>query len=153
MVIVEGRCTMARSSSIRSKLFIGWHKSIVSSDCSDTMVWFGQILLYLHFYHPVYIILDKSSLNIWNILVDLSRVQCLECESQSMNQILYSLSSLGYYFNYLIIFRVRSSFFSIGHQRTLGITPVNPSYWSWSTLSQSLQKKSLFITFYADDIW
>ena len=22
------------------------------------MVWFGQLLLYLHFYHPVYIILD-----------------------------------------------------------------------------------------------
>ena len=32
MVIVEGCCTMARSSSFRSKLFIGWHKSIVSSD-------------------------------------------------------------------------------------------------------------------------
>ena len=47
MVIVEGRWTMARSSSFRSKLFIGWHKSIVSSDWSDTMVWFGQILLYL----------------------------------------------------------------------------------------------------------
>ena len=30
----------------------------MSSDWSDTMVWFGQILLYLHFYHPVYIILD-----------------------------------------------------------------------------------------------
>ena len=26
MVIVEGCCTMARSSSFRSKLFIGWHK-------------------------------------------------------------------------------------------------------------------------------
>lgn len=35
---------------IRSKLFIGWHKSIVSSDWSDTMVWFGQILLYLTFH-------------------------------------------------------------------------------------------------------
>ena len=34
---------------IRSKLFITWHKSIVSSDWSDTMVWFGQILLYLSF--------------------------------------------------------------------------------------------------------
>ena len=34
---------------IRSKLFNGWHKSIVSSDWSDTMVWFGQILLYLSF--------------------------------------------------------------------------------------------------------
>ena len=39
MVIVEGCCTMARSSSFRSKLYIGWHKSIVSSDWSDTMVW------------------------------------------------------------------------------------------------------------------
>ena len=29
----------------------------MSSDWSDTMVWFGQILLYLHFYHPIYIIL------------------------------------------------------------------------------------------------
>ena len=54
MVIVEGCCTMARSSSFRSKLFIGWRKSIVSSDWSDTMVCFGQILLYLHFYHPLY---------------------------------------------------------------------------------------------------
>ena len=42
---------------IRSKLFIGWHKSIVSSDWSDTMVWFGQILLYLSFYHPIYMII------------------------------------------------------------------------------------------------
>ena len=57
MVIVEGHCTMARSSSIRSKLFIGWHKSIVSSDWSDTMVWFGQILLYFNFYHPIHMIL------------------------------------------------------------------------------------------------
>ena len=57
MVIVEGCCTMARSSSYRSKLFIGWHKSIVSSDWSDTMVWFGQILLYFNYYHPVYMIL------------------------------------------------------------------------------------------------
>ena len=30
-------------------IIIGWHKSIVSSDWSDTMVWFGQILLYLSF--------------------------------------------------------------------------------------------------------
>ena len=57
MVIVEGRCTMARSSSFRSKLLIGWHKSIVSSDWSDTMVWFGQILLYFNYYHPIYMIL------------------------------------------------------------------------------------------------
>ena len=49
MVIVEGCCTMARLSSFRSKLFIGWHKRIVSSDWSDTMVWFGPILLYLSF--------------------------------------------------------------------------------------------------------
>ena len=34
--------------------------SIVSSDWSDTLVWFGQILLYLHFYHPVYIILGLN---------------------------------------------------------------------------------------------
>ena len=33
----------------------------MSSDFSDTMVWFGQILLYLHFYHPVYIILATDS--------------------------------------------------------------------------------------------
>ena len=57
MVIVEGRCTMARSSSFRSKLFIGWHKSIVSSDWSDTMVWFGQILLYFNYCHPIHMIL------------------------------------------------------------------------------------------------
>ena len=61
MAIVEGRCTMARSSSFRSKLFIGWHKSIVSSDWSDTMVWFGQILLLLYFYHPIYMILGDHT--------------------------------------------------------------------------------------------
>ena len=53
MVIVEGCCTMARSSSFRRKLFIGWHKSIVSSNWSDTMVWFGQILLYFNYCHPI----------------------------------------------------------------------------------------------------
>ena len=26
----------------------------MSSDWSDTMVWFDQILLYLSFYHPIY---------------------------------------------------------------------------------------------------
>ena len=61
MVIVEGCCTMARLSSFRSKLFIGWHKSIVSSDWSDTIVWFGQILLYLSFCHPIYMILAPST--------------------------------------------------------------------------------------------
>ena len=50
---------MARSSSFRSKLFIDWHKSIVSSDWSDTMVWFGQILLYLSF----------TILYIWSLLI------------------------------------------------------------------------------------
>ena len=29
----------------------------MSSDWSDTMVWFGQILLYLYFYPPIYMIL------------------------------------------------------------------------------------------------
>ena len=58
MAIVEGRCTMARSSSFRSKLFIGWHKSIVSSDWSDTMVWIGQILLLLYFSNPIHMIID-----------------------------------------------------------------------------------------------
>ena len=29
----------------------------MSSDWSDTMVWFGQILLYLCFYHPIDMIL------------------------------------------------------------------------------------------------
>ena len=58
MAIVEGSCTMARSSSFRSKLFIGWHKSIVSSDYSDTMVWFGQILLYFNYCHPIHMILE-----------------------------------------------------------------------------------------------
>ena len=38
-------------------MIIGWHKSIVSSDWSDTMVWFVQILLLLYFYHPIYMIL------------------------------------------------------------------------------------------------
>ena len=61
MVIVEGCCTMARSPSFRSKLIIGWHKSIVSSDWSDTMVWFGQILLYIpFFYHPIYMIIGQD---------------------------------------------------------------------------------------------
>ena len=41
MAIIEGRCTMARSTSFRSKLFIGWHKSIVSSDWS--IQWFGLV--------------------------------------------------------------------------------------------------------------
>ena len=47
MVIVEGHCTKLTSSSLHT--YIGWHKSIVSSDWSDTMVWFGQILLLLSF--------------------------------------------------------------------------------------------------------
>ena len=33
----------------------------MSSDWSDTMVWFGQILLSLSFYHPIYMILDYLS--------------------------------------------------------------------------------------------
>ena len=37
------------------------HKSIVSSDWSDTMVWFGQILLLLYFYHPIHMIIDSTS--------------------------------------------------------------------------------------------
>ena len=61
MVIVEGR--HGKVIFIRSKLFIGCHKSIVSSDWSDTMVWFGQILLYLYFYHPIYMIIDIT----WSI--------------------------------------------------------------------------------------
>ena len=32
--------------------------SIVSSDWSDKMVWFGQILLLLYFYHPMHMILE-----------------------------------------------------------------------------------------------
>ena len=59
MVIVKGCCTMARSSSLGANGFIGWHKSIVSSDWSDTMVWFGQILLYFNYYHPIHMILDN----------------------------------------------------------------------------------------------
>jgi len=47
---VEGRCTQLTSSSLHTYIIIGWHKSIVSSDWSDTMVWFGQILLYLTFH-------------------------------------------------------------------------------------------------------
>ena len=54
MVKVEGRCTQLTSSSLHTYIIIGWHKSIVSSDWSDTMVWFGQILLLLYFYHPIY---------------------------------------------------------------------------------------------------
>ena len=50
MVIVEGCCTKLTSSSLHTYIIIGWHKSIVSSDWSDTMVWFGQILLYLTFH-------------------------------------------------------------------------------------------------------
>ena len=29
----------------------------MSSDWSDTLVWFGQILLLLYFYHPIYMII------------------------------------------------------------------------------------------------
>ena len=47
MVIVEGRRTMARSSSLGANCSLVDTK--VSSDWSDTMVWFGQILLYLSF--------------------------------------------------------------------------------------------------------
>ena len=50
MVKVEGRCTQLTLSSLHTYIIIGWHKSIVSSDWSDTMVWFGQILLYLTFH-------------------------------------------------------------------------------------------------------
>ena len=57
MVIVEGRCDQLTLSLLHTYIIIGWHKSIVSSDWSDTMVWFGQILLYLCFYHPIYMIL------------------------------------------------------------------------------------------------
>ena len=49
MVIVEGICDQLTSSSLHTYIIIGWHKSIVSSDWSDTMVWFGQILLLLYF--------------------------------------------------------------------------------------------------------
>ena len=49
MVIVEGRCDQLTSSSLHTYVIIGWHKSIVSSDWSDTMVWFGQIFLLLSF--------------------------------------------------------------------------------------------------------
>ena len=58
MVIVEGHCTMARSSSW-SKLFIGWHKSIVCSDWSDTMVWLNIAVPF--FYHPIDMILVSTS--------------------------------------------------------------------------------------------
>ena len=57
MVIVEGRCDQLTLSSLHTYIIIGWHKSIVSSDWSDTLVWFGQILLLLYFYHPIYMIL------------------------------------------------------------------------------------------------
>ena len=60
MVIVEGRCDQLTSSSLYTYIIIGWHKSIVSSDWSDTMVWFGQILLYLYFYPPIYMILGRN---------------------------------------------------------------------------------------------
>ena len=61
MVIVEGRCDQLTSSSLHTYIIIGWHKSIVSSDWSDTMVWFGQILLLLYFYHPIYMILASNT--------------------------------------------------------------------------------------------
>ena len=56
---VEGRCTQLTLSSLHTYIIIGWHKSIVSSDWSDTMVWFGQILLYFNYYHPLHMILGK----------------------------------------------------------------------------------------------
>ena len=34
----------------------------MSSDWSDTLVWFGQILLLLYFYHPIYMIIGKICL-------------------------------------------------------------------------------------------
>ena len=60
---VEGRCTQLTSSSLHTYIIIGWHKSIVSSDWSDTMVWFGQILLYLSF----------TILYIWSLVVAVLR--------------------------------------------------------------------------------
>ena len=59
MVIVEGRCDQLTLSSLHTYIIIGWHKSIVSSDWSDTMVWFGQILLLLSFTILYIISLDK----------------------------------------------------------------------------------------------
>ena len=57
---VEGRCTQLTLSSLHTYIIIGWHKSIVSSDWSDTMVWFGPILLYLSF-----------TIYIWSLVVSL----------------------------------------------------------------------------------
>ena len=74
---VEGRCTQLTSSSLHTYIIIGWHKSIVSSDWSDTMVWFGQILLYLTF-HILYIwslVLGKVTNKIFKKLIQLRRHQ------------------------------------------------------------------------------
>ena len=60
MVIVEGRCDQLTSSSLHTYIIIGWHKSKVTSDWLHTLVWFGQILLLLYFYHPIYMILVFS---------------------------------------------------------------------------------------------
>ena len=80
MVKVEGRCTQLMSSSLHKYIIIGWHKSIVSSDWSDTMVWFGQILLYLTF-HILYIwslAWSNSAYNLlWSICHLLSLLQSL----------------------------------------------------------------------------
>ena len=67
MVIVEGCCDQLMSSSLHTYIIISWHKSIVSSDWSDTMVWFGQILLLLSFYHPIYMIIGRDGT--WAILM------------------------------------------------------------------------------------
>ena len=67
MVIVEGRCTKLQLL-ISYILIIGWHKSIVSSDWSDTMVWFGQILLLLSF----------TILYIWSLELWEKKVSCHE---------------------------------------------------------------------------
>ena len=37
----------------------------MSSDWSDTMVWFGQILLYFNYYHPIYMILGLGRRVSW----------------------------------------------------------------------------------------
>ena len=76
---VEGRCTQLTLSLLHTYIIIGWHKSTVSSDWSDTMVWFGQILLYLSF----------TILYIWSLI---------ETVSQHENITLKTLDTSDMYF-------------------------------------------------------
>ena len=91
MVIVEGRCDQLTSSSLH------------------TLVWFGQILLLLYFYHPIYMILGqirRFTLVLEHFLRQASKWSCGGGEHQyycRLKKHFFQIKTLLFFFRFIFL--------------------------------------------------